>query len=531
MSGANYTPENIRDDEDSKTLRAKIRNNLNYISLAVNASQSSFAEALKKVSASIIKPAIRGGFNVNDIRYSGTLPTAVAQVPTASFQTVYVTNAQAITANLTVPANIALVVPRGGTFAISGGATLTINGPFDGQGQALADLFTGAGAYVFGKAVQLIGSGSPESVVSAPVGSEFLRNNGAAGSVLYVKESGTGNTGWLATPSTAANNTFSGTLTLTSSGIDASSALQLISNQPSIRFSESDAAADKKEWGETASGGTLAFFTRTDALGIGGVWLSVNRTGATPTTVNIGTGSGMTTNTNAIIVAATSNFGGSVTYKGTAVSTDVTLDATYCEIFVDCSGANRTETLPTAVGNIGLVYWFYKTDSTANTLTIDGAASETIDGATTVVLGGNTGLSRLGIVSNGTNWLIKALYEEGTYTATLTGCTTSPTATIYYVKSGKLVTLKSAATLQATSNTTAATLTGMPAHLFPTTALDFPLPSVRDAAGLTYVGLMSIDTGGVCTLVYQNTASTRTAVFTNSGTKGIGMFSGAYTLQ
>lgn len=42
------------------------------------------------------------------------------------------------------------------------------------------------------------GSGSPESVVTAPVGSLYLRTNGGANTTLYIKESGTGNTGWIA---------------------------------------------------------------------------------------------------------------------------------------------------------------------------------------------------------------------------------------------------------------------------------------------------------------------------------------------
>lgn len=42
------------------------------------------------------------------------------------------------------------------------------------------------------------GSGSPQTVVTAPVGSLFLRADGGAGTTLYVKESGTGNTGWVA---------------------------------------------------------------------------------------------------------------------------------------------------------------------------------------------------------------------------------------------------------------------------------------------------------------------------------------------
>lgn len=42
------------------------------------------------------------------------------------------------------------------------------------------------------------GSGSPESAVTAPVGSLYTRTDGGASTTLYVKESGTGNTGWVA---------------------------------------------------------------------------------------------------------------------------------------------------------------------------------------------------------------------------------------------------------------------------------------------------------------------------------------------
>ena len=42
------------------------------------------------------------------------------------------------------------------------------------------------------------GAGSPESVVTAPVGSLYTRTDGGAATTLYVKESGTGSTGWVA---------------------------------------------------------------------------------------------------------------------------------------------------------------------------------------------------------------------------------------------------------------------------------------------------------------------------------------------
>ena len=46
--------------------------------------------------------------------------------------------------------------------------------------------------------VDKAGSNSPEGVVTAPIGSTYRRTNGGAGTTFYVKESGTGNTGWVA---------------------------------------------------------------------------------------------------------------------------------------------------------------------------------------------------------------------------------------------------------------------------------------------------------------------------------------------
>ena len=49
------------------------------------------------------------------------------------------------------------------------------------------------------------GTGSPEGVVTAPVSSVYLRTDGAAGTVIYSKEAGTGNAGWVAvSPGTVA---------------------------------------------------------------------------------------------------------------------------------------------------------------------------------------------------------------------------------------------------------------------------------------------------------------------------------------
>lgn len=84
-----------------------------------------------------------------------------------------------------------------------------INGIF-GSGSTFGFRTTAAGSNVFqvnGNGslqfattgpIILAGSGTPESSVTAVVGSLYLRTNGGAGTTLYVKESGSGNTGWVA---------------------------------------------------------------------------------------------------------------------------------------------------------------------------------------------------------------------------------------------------------------------------------------------------------------------------------------------
>lgn len=49
-----------------------------------------------------------------------------------------------------------------------------------------------------GGAIWTSGTGSPEGVATASVGSLYTRTDGGAGTTLYVKESGASNTGWIA---------------------------------------------------------------------------------------------------------------------------------------------------------------------------------------------------------------------------------------------------------------------------------------------------------------------------------------------
>lgn len=78
--------------------------------------------------------------------------------------------------------------PLGGGAAVVGDLTLD-------TGNLLISA-SGKGVTLPGGITWTSGSGSPEGVVTAPVGSLYSRTDGGVLTSLYVKESGTGNTGW-----------------------------------------------------------------------------------------------------------------------------------------------------------------------------------------------------------------------------------------------------------------------------------------------------------------------------------------------
>jgi len=55
-----------------------------------------------------------------------------------------------------------------------------------------------AAGIIIGTVKVLSGPGSPAGVVTAPVGSLYLRTDGGANTTAYVKESGVGSSGWVA---------------------------------------------------------------------------------------------------------------------------------------------------------------------------------------------------------------------------------------------------------------------------------------------------------------------------------------------
>lgn len=71
-------------------------------------------------------------------------------------------------------------------------------------------------------------------------------------------------------------------------------------------------------------------------------------------------------------------------------------------ILCDATSASFTINLPASTGVTDRIYIIKKTDSSANTVTIDGNASETIDGATTKVI--STQYDKVIIACDGSNW-------------------------------------------------------------------------------------------------------------------------------
>ncbi len=167
------------------------------------------------------------------------------------------------------------------------------------------------------------------------------------------------------------------------------------------------------------------------------------------------------------------------------------------------------------------------TNTTAVTLALNGLAAKSI--ITSLGLTLYPGMLRVGnpaiLVYNGTSFvLVSDNTATGTFTATLTGCTTSPTGTVAYTVKGNFVTLQFP-DITGTSNASTFTLTGLPSALRPVTAdLAASVPVVLDNSAAAYGVYASVSyTTGVITF-YKNGS------WTSSGTKGVNRFIMTYSL-
>jgi hypothetical protein len=93
-----------------------------------------------------------------------------------------------------------------------------------------------------------------------------------------------------------------------------------------------------------------------------------------------------------------------VSYGLSSITNNYTATSTSTVILADAGTASLTVTLPTAIGNTGLVYRIKRLNSGANTVTIATTAAQTIDGATTQIL--TTQYTSVDVISDGANWSI-----------------------------------------------------------------------------------------------------------------------------
>lgn len=170
-------------------------------------------------------------------------------------------------------------------------------------------------------------------------------------------------------------------------------------------------------------------------------------------------------------------------------------------------------------------------NTAAATIAVSGLAAKDItkNGTNALIAGDIPSGAVCTISYDGTRFQLGvADYDSGTYTGTLTGCTTAPTITIQYTRIGDSVVLQVPVQL-ATSNATSFTITGAPAALRPTGSIAAGFSNVYSFTNngtLEYgtVGV-SMSNTGVLNFVRSGSASG----FTNSGSKGASEFVFAYT--
>jgi hypothetical protein len=116
--------------------------------------------------------------------------------------------------------------------------------------------------------------------------------------------------------------------------------------------------------------------------------------------------------------------------------------------------------------------------------------------------------------------LVDMTPDKGTFTGTLTGCTTAPTATFNWVRMGNIATIYLTTTLTATSNSTSCTITGLPAALTPTNGgVVCACTAITNNGSVDQPGAASVS--GTTITLYTG-ASVVSTGFTNVNAKGLG---------
>jgi hypothetical protein len=140
-------------------------------------------------STVVITKSGTAGFNIRNTGATFTNSVAVGGLGNINLYANWdaITNSQSDTSKVSLAVRLRPDTDSWQFVRVAAGAGATETIPFSVSG-------TGAVNSLY----QRVGSGTPEGVVTAPVGAVFHRTDGGAGTSFYVKESGAGNTGWVA---------------------------------------------------------------------------------------------------------------------------------------------------------------------------------------------------------------------------------------------------------------------------------------------------------------------------------------------
>lgn len=157
---------------------------------------------------------------------------------------------------------------------------------------------------------------------------------------------------------------------------------------------------------------------------------------------------------------------------------------------------------------------------------VTASANLVVDGATSGTFLMPAGAILEVLAASTTTFKVTTIFATGTWTATFTGFTTSPTSVFKYTKIGRTVHVTPVTTaIAATSNATTKTATGMPSGLIPSD-ITYLASAAADNGGARAFASCRIFTDG--TITFYKDASGN--AFTASGTAELILYAFTYTL-
>lgn len=145
-----------------------------------------------------------------------------------------------------------------------------------------------------------------------------------------------------------------------------------------------------------------------------------------------------------------------------------------------------------------IIYWIpSNTNTGGSTLNVNGLGAVPILDSNGFTLGAGdiiSGQITAVLYRTGSFYLLSVSTATGSFTGTLTGCTTVPTGTIFYKISGGLCTLYISSNITGVSNVVTMTITGLPAIVRPAVQIQVACEVLNNS--IAALGFAAVGTGG-----------------------------------